>query len=446
MSTNPNMKAIQTITATTSVASIEFTNIPQGYTDLVIQLSARSTGNFGGNDSMSDDCWLRFNSSSSGYSARSLYGYGSGAGSGNNSAQTYLKAFYIDGSGATASTFGNTSIYIPNYTSSNNKSVSGDSVSEHNATMAYMNLVAGLWANSSAITSITLTTANGNFAQYSSATLYGISNTIAGGVKAYGGSVYQDTNYYYHLFTASGVFTPTQSLTADYFIVAGGGGANAYSGGGGGAGGFRAFTSASLTATNYNVTVGAGGAVGTQGGTSTFNSNSSSGGGSGTNGGGGPGGNGGSGGGAGGQNSGNSSGGSGNSGSYTPVEGYAGAGNNLQAGGGGGGAAEAAPAVSSSSVTGRGGDGTSAYSSWGAATNTGQLVSGSYYYAGGGAGGMVGTGRTASRGGYGGGGASSTATGTAGTASTGGGGGGGTDAAGTGSTGGSGLVIIRYAK
>lgn len=437
MSTNPNMEAIQTITVGAGgAASIEFINIPQTYTDLHLLVSIREES------STASVAFIKFNNATANRSERYLQGNGSSAVSGTTSVLQFIACQPSD----TANTFGNASIYIPNYTSSNFKSVSSDSVSENNATGAFIRLVAGLWSDTSAINQITITTDTGDVAQYSSATLYGVTKFAEDSPKAVGGAVTEDSSYYYHTFKSSGNFIPTQSLTADYFIVAGGGGANAYSGGGGGAGGFRAFTSASLTATNYNVTVGAGGAVGTQGGTSTFNSNSSSGGGSGTNGGGGPGGNGGSGGGAGGQNSSNSSGGSGNSGSYTPVEGYAGAGNNLQAGGGGGGAAEAAPAVSSSSVTGRGGDGTSAYSSWGAATNTGQLVSGSYYYAGGGAGGMVGTGRTASRGGYGGGGASSTATGTAGTASTGGGGGGGTDAAGTGSTGGSGLVIIRYAK
>ena len=78
--------------------------------------------------------------------------------------------------GATASTFGNAEIYIPNYASSNNKSVSADFVSETNAADAIFGLTAGLWANTSAITSIKLTPAAA-FAQYSTATLYGIKNS-----------------------------------------------------------------------------------------------------------------------------------------------------------------------------------------------------------------------------------------------------------------------------
>jgi len=75
----------------------------------------------------------------------------------------------------TASTFGNGQVYIPNYAGSNNKSTSADTVSEDNATLAYSALTAGLWSNTAAITSITIAAVT-NFAQYSTAYLYGISN------------------------------------------------------------------------------------------------------------------------------------------------------------------------------------------------------------------------------------------------------------------------------
>jgi len=52
-----------------------------------------------------------------------------------------------------------------------------DSVDETNATAAPMYMVAGVWNQTSAITSIKFTPNTGNFAQYSSATLYGISNS-----------------------------------------------------------------------------------------------------------------------------------------------------------------------------------------------------------------------------------------------------------------------------
>jgi hypothetical protein len=79
-------------------------------------------------------------------------------------------------SGATASTFNNADLYIPNYAGSNNKSFSIDSVSENNGTAAVASLFAGLWSQTAAITSITLTSRNGNFDQYSTAYLYGVNN------------------------------------------------------------------------------------------------------------------------------------------------------------------------------------------------------------------------------------------------------------------------------
>ena len=80
----------------------------------------------------------------------------------------------LEGTGYTASTFGNAELYIPNYTSSNNKSFSADSVTENNATAAYSQLIAGLWSNVTAITSLSLAPSSGTFVQHSTATLYGV--------------------------------------------------------------------------------------------------------------------------------------------------------------------------------------------------------------------------------------------------------------------------------
>jgi hypothetical protein len=65
-------------------------------------------------------------------------------------------------------------MYIPNYASSNYKSFSIDSVTENNGTVAYQIMHAGVWSNTAAITSLTITAAGGNLAQYSTATLYGV--------------------------------------------------------------------------------------------------------------------------------------------------------------------------------------------------------------------------------------------------------------------------------
>lgn len=162
--------ATTTVSAAGGASSIDFTSIPQTYTDLCIALSARSL-----RAANADFPQIQFNGSTTNLSARYLYADGS--------AQSFTDTAiygYISANNTTASTFGSVSYYIPNYTSSNNKSVSVDTVGENNSasngawTMA---LVAGLWSNTAAITSIKLVNLNNNFAQYTTATLYGISNS-----------------------------------------------------------------------------------------------------------------------------------------------------------------------------------------------------------------------------------------------------------------------------
>jgi hypothetical protein len=152
-------------------AFIEFTVIPATYTDLCVKISGRSarTG------TNADNLNITFNGSTSGYSGKVLYGDGAAAAS-YNPATTYILA-EIPASGTTANTFGSVDLYIPNYAGSTNKSVSVDSVTENNASgagSAYADLIAGLWSNTAAITSIKITSQVNNFVQYSSATLYGI--------------------------------------------------------------------------------------------------------------------------------------------------------------------------------------------------------------------------------------------------------------------------------
>lgn len=162
-------EAIATVTVGSGgAANIEFTSIPQTYTDLVIMTSMRGT-------SSAWQGWnLYFNGSNTNLTNRYLLGDGSSPASGAFSAGY---GGTVPGTNVTASTFENSTVYIPNYTSSNNKSYSSDNVAENNATGAYANLIAGLWSSSSAITSVTLYPQAGNFVQYSTATLYGIKNS-----------------------------------------------------------------------------------------------------------------------------------------------------------------------------------------------------------------------------------------------------------------------------
>ena len=147
-------------------ASMDFTSIPATYTDLTLKVSARNT-------TATLDCYINFNGSNTNLSRRVLYGNGSSATSGSGS-DGYV--IWLSQSTDTASTFGNAEIYIPNYAGSTNKSFCADSVTENNSTQAYQFFQAGLWSNTAAITQVTLYSGS-TFAQYSTATLYGIKNS-----------------------------------------------------------------------------------------------------------------------------------------------------------------------------------------------------------------------------------------------------------------------------
>lgn len=157
-------------------ATISFSSIPQTYTDLVLKLSGRSATASGATYG-----YIQFNSSGgTAYSFRRLYGTGAAVAAGvESSLANSGGSNLINGNDRTASVFANSEAYISNYTSTSaNKILSIDSVEENNATQAYHFMAGTQWANTAAITSITLTAeASANFAQYSSATLYGIKNS-----------------------------------------------------------------------------------------------------------------------------------------------------------------------------------------------------------------------------------------------------------------------------
>ena len=421
-------------------SSVTFNSIPQtGYTDLVIKASVRST--------VAEDAFgLRFNSDTgSNYDYRAIVGQGASASSFSGNSSMMVAMGRQSESGYTANTFGNTEIYIPNYTSANKKSVSSDAVNENNATTARAQLAAGLWNSTAAITTVQVVPGAGSFAQHSTFSLYGVSAlgvTPTKAPKATGGSIIQtDGTYWYHAFLSSGTFTPATALTCDVLVVAGGGGGGAQHGGGGGAGGVLGFASQSVGTSAQTVTVGGGGARstsdsarGSNGGNSSFASLTAS-----------------VGGGGGGSRfaESGSSGGSGGGGGYqgaggaaTSGQGNAGATANTSGGGGGG-----AGAVGGNLG---GGAGTTSVTNWGAlstALSTTGLGVSSYLAGGGGGGGWTITGGTGGSGGGGNGGYPGQPTN--GTANTGSGGGGGYYDGSSpgnyyGANGGSGLVIIRY--
>jgi hypothetical protein len=435
---------IQTYTITSNASSIEFSNIPQNYTDLKIVGSARLTAS-----SFYGYLGHKFNNSSTGYTARMVNNYVGTVYS--ETGPTTLIRVDVNADTSTGSTFGNYELYIPNYTGSKNKSCSYDWVTENNSTSVYSGFTAALWSNTAAISSIVITPDTGTIMPYSTFTLYGVSN----GVKATGGTLTVAGGYAYHTFTSTGSLLPSQQITnAEILVIAGGGGGAGTAGGGGGAGGVLYQPYLVLkSGTTYSAVIGTGGAgttssIGTNGVNSSFGSYTAIGGGgggiNGTSNGAGL--SGGSGGGGGyGTSSSSATGGTGTSGQGNT----GGLGNSVAAGGGGGGGGAGTTGYPGSTngtgTGGPGGYGTTTYTNWGAITNTGTNVGGTYYYAAGGGGGGAGQGGQAGIGGGGSGGpyGPTANVGSAGATNT-GSGGGGTSGGYTGGTGGSGLVIVRY--
>jgi hypothetical protein len=441
MATNTYV-ALSTYTIPSSVDSYTFTSIPQEYTDLVLVVTGvGATG--------TTFPWMRFNGLSTNiYSDSALYGNGTSAGSNRRTANS--RGYLAENVQLPITQIGNILVNIMNYSNSTTyKTWLVRNNNQETGTYTGVEAIVGMAQTTEAITSITIGTASGgtgyNFAAGSTFSLYGIKAWAPEVTpKATGGYVTSDASYWYHTFPFTSTFTPNQSLTADYLVVAGGGGGFQ---GGGGAGGLRSTVTAtggggslesplSLTAQAYTVTVGAGGGAQASGNNSVFSTITSTAGGRGgsfdnstapaT---------GGSGGGGGG-----SDGAAYNGAAGTANQGYAG-GNGFQQGSvgpaGGGGGAGAVGSNGVSGVAGAGGNGV-----------TTSITGASVTYAGGGGGGIyndvdAGAGGTGG-GGNGGGGNSPGTNALSGTANTGSGGGG--AGFGTSGAGGSGIVIVRYAK
>jgi hypothetical protein len=442
-----------TVPSATSSVTLDLTGIT-GYTDLMVVV-----GNFTGTSSNTFYC--EFGNSGTidvgnNYSSTIMTGNGSTALSART---TSVKGIFLGSNYAgVSSTEPQTAIFqVMNYA---NTTTYKTTLARWNQAGGEIDATVGLWRSTNAITSMTFyvgtsatpyTSATGNINSGTTFTVYGIANADIG-AYATGGVITQDANYYYHAFGNSSYFTPTRNLTADILVVAGGGGGGSRSGlygGGGGAGGLVYTASQSLAnGTSYTCTVGSGGAGGTNANGSQGNNSNLTGGslsltaavgggyGSGTAA------NGGSGGSGGGASRGYSGG------SPTSGQGYAGGNSSSSGAGAGGGGAGAAGTSGDTSPT-IGGAGVSTYNSWLQATGLGVVnpADNLRYIAGGGSG--CDANNILVPGGLGGGGTgagwSAVTSAGNGVANT-GGGGGGTVGGYTVGNGGSGLIIVRYAK
>jgi len=158
-----------------NAASVTFSAIPATYTDLVLRFSVRSTfagANIGTYYTLNSD-------TSSLYSETFMFGTGTTVTSSRNSGvASSVNSTSVNGSTSTASTFTSLELYLPSYTSTTSKPWSLFNAREDNsATVNCIQAMAGLYRNTSAITSITITpTGASSYVTNSSFYLYGISN------------------------------------------------------------------------------------------------------------------------------------------------------------------------------------------------------------------------------------------------------------------------------
>jgi hypothetical protein len=214
------MQPIYTQTVGAGGAStIVFNNIPQNFTDLQIVGSART--NYA---QTFDDGYIRFGTdgvidSQNAYSWNVLYGNGSAVASNRVAGYTLLNQITVNGGNATANAFGNFEINVTNYVNGAFKQTTVNYANETAATTSYTGQVAGIWRSSKPITKIEIgNTTSSTFQQYSTFTLYGISQIYdtATPTAPTIGAVTDQAGF------ASVAFTPTDSgtgQTADSYVV-----------------------------------------------------------------------------------------------------------------------------------------------------------------------------------------------------------------------------------
>jgi hypothetical protein len=167
------MTLVSTTTLTGTAASITFSSIPQTATDLIFQISARSDAN------PSSTVFIGASINGGAFADTNnifLRGSGSAATSSSNSVIAISSQ-----NSDTANTFGSTTLVFPNYAGSTQKSFSFDGVSENNATAAWQYIAAGIWAYTTAITSVSFSPfVSSNFVAGTTISLYTITKGSGG--------------------------------------------------------------------------------------------------------------------------------------------------------------------------------------------------------------------------------------------------------------------------
>jgi len=164
---------------------LQFTSIPQNFTDLVVKISVR------GMSYWTNETRIRFNNTSGGTSYNTRYlinGAGTASSSYFDNTSSHFFSYVTPGQSYIMSerTFGNHELYIPNYSGSKNKTFFIDAAGENGDTSynvyAYSGFAAATWNSSAAITSIQIDASTAYSVPFrhnvfTRASLYGISKS-----------------------------------------------------------------------------------------------------------------------------------------------------------------------------------------------------------------------------------------------------------------------------
>jgi hypothetical protein len=158
--------ALSTVTLSASTASITFAGIPNTYKHLQLRYLTR-------NDAAAYYVLLRFNGDTgNNYANHQLSGNGTTISAGAESSTTVI---YLPRNGSTSNVFGAGIVDFLDYANtSKNKTVRALGGYDRNGDGQALDFFSGLWMNTSAINTITLTVFASNYSQNSQFSLYGV--------------------------------------------------------------------------------------------------------------------------------------------------------------------------------------------------------------------------------------------------------------------------------
>jgi hypothetical protein len=152
-------------------SSISFTSIPSTYQHLQVRLIAKDSRGVGNLSNL----YMTFNSDTgANYATHQIYGDGGGAGAAASTSTTSMFFGYCASGTTIANMFGATVTDVLDYANTSKYKTIRSLTGGDNNGSGVVALTSGVWMNTGAISTITITPLVANLTQYSSFALYGI--------------------------------------------------------------------------------------------------------------------------------------------------------------------------------------------------------------------------------------------------------------------------------